>query len=147
MEAREEFSRLMAWLIENSDKVDSDQIKADIMLLQGAAGQLVSKLAERNAALAKQCRPRKSKPPKSAPVSGPQKGNGGKSGTDSSDSKNDSEDRPEGLSSIQQGIIKALNVPSSQPQQQQQQQRLRQQIYGMQNDDVAFAKAAKAISR
>ena len=44
MEAREEFSRLMAWLIENSDKVDSDQIKADIMLLQGAAGQLVSKL-------------------------------------------------------------------------------------------------------
>lgn len=147
MEAREEFSRLMAWLIENSDDVESDQIKADIMLLQGAAGQLVTKLAERNAALAKQCRPRKSKPPKSAPVSGPQKGSGGKSSTDSADSKNDSEDRPEGLSSIQQGIIKALNVPSSQPQQQQQQQRLRQQIYGTQNDDVAFAKAAKAISR
>ena len=43
--------------------------------------------------------------------------------------------------------IEALNVRSSQPQQQQQQQRLRQQIYGTQNDDVAFAKAAKAISR
>ena len=31
MEAREEFSRLMAWLIKNSDEVDSDQIKADII--------------------------------------------------------------------------------------------------------------------
>ena len=72
MEAREEFSRLVAWLIKNSDEVDSDQIKADIMLLHGAAGQLVSKLTERNAALAKQCRPRKSKPPKSAPVKGHQ---------------------------------------------------------------------------
>lgn len=147
MEAREEFSRLVAWLITNSDEVESDQIKADILLLQGAAGQLVTKLAERNAALARRCRPRTSKPPKSAPVSGPQKGYGGKSSTDSAGAESDSEDRPEGLSSIQQGIIKALNVPPSQPQQQQQQQRLRQQIYGTQNDDVAFAKAAKAISR
>lgn len=77
MEAREEFSRLMAWLIKNSDEVDSHQIKSDIMLLHGAAGQLVTKLAERNAALAKQRRPRKPEPPKSAPVSGPQKGKGG----------------------------------------------------------------------
>ena len=141
MEAREEFARLMAWLIENSDEVESDQIKADIMLLQGAAGQLVTKLAERNAALAKQCRPRKSKPPKSAPVSGPQKGNGGKSSTDSLDTQNDSEDRSKELSAIQQGIRQAYPTIADQ------RRALRQQIYGQQNDDVAFAKAAKAISR
>ena len=140
MEAREEFSRLVAWLIKNSDEVDSDQIKADIMLLHGAAGQLVSKLTERNAALAKQCRPRKSKPPKSAPVSGPQKGNGGKSSTDSADAQNDSEDRSKALSAIQQGIRQADSSLEDE------QRALRQQIYGQQNSDVAFAKAAQAIA-
>ena len=140
MEAREEFSRLMAWLIKNSDAIDSDQIKADIMLLHGAVGQLVTKLTERNAALAKRCRPRKSKPPKSASVKGPQKGNGGKSSTDSSDRKNDSENRSKALSAIQQGIRQA------DPSLADQQRALRQQIYGQQNDDVAFAKAAKAIA-
>lgn len=141
MEAREEFSRLVAWLIKNSDEVDSDQIKADIMLLHGAAGQLVSKLTERNAALAKQCRSRKSKPPKSAPVSGPQKGNGGKSSTDSEDGKNDSEDRSKELSAIQRGIIQA------DPSLADQQRALRGKVYGAQNNDVAFRKAAQAIAR
>lgn len=140
MEAREEFSRLMAWLIKNSDEVDSDQIKADIMLLHSAAGQLVSKLTERNAALAKQHRSRKTKPPKSAPVKGPQKGNGGRSSADSTDAQNDSEDRSKELSAIQQGIRQADSTMADQ------QRALRQQIYGQQNDDVAFAKAAKAIA-
>ena len=141
MEAREEFSRLMAWLIKNSDEVDSDQIKADIMLLHGAAGQLVSKLTERNAALAKQCRPRKSKPPKSAPVSGPQKGNGGKSSTDSAGAESDSEDRSKELSAIQRGIIQA------DPSLADQQRALKGKVYGAQNNDVAFHKAAQAIAR
>lgn len=141
MEAREEFSRLMAWLIKNSDEVDSDQIKADIMLLHGAAGQLVTKLTERNAELAKQCRSRKSKPPKSAPASGPQKASGGKSSIDSADSKNDSEDRPEGLSSIQQGILQA------DPSLADQRRALRGKVYGAQNNDVAFRKAAQAVAR
>lgn len=141
MEAREEFSRLMAWLIKNSDEVDSDQIKADIALLLGAASQLVSKLTERNAALAKQCRPRKSKPPKSAPLSGPQKGNGGKSSTDSAGAESDSEDRPEGLSAIQRGIIQA------DPSLADQQRALRGKVYGAQNNDVTFRKAAQAIAR
>lgn len=141
MEAREEFSRLVAWLIKNSDEVDSDQIKADIMLLHGAAGQLVTKLTERNAELAKQCRPRKSKPPKSAPVSGPQKGNGGTSSTDSAGAESDSEDRSKELSAIQRGIIQA------DPSLADQQRALRGKVYGAQNNDVAFRKAAQAIAR
>ena len=141
MEAREEFIRLMAWLVKNSDEVDSDQIKADIMLLHDAAYQLASKLTERNAALAKQCRPRKSTPPKSAPVSGPQKGNGGKSSTDSADAQNDSEDRSKELSAIQQGIRQADSTMADQ------QRALRGYVYGAQNDDIRFHKAAKAIAR
>lgn len=141
MEAREEFSRLMAWLIQNSDEIDSDQIRADIMLLHGAAGQLVTKLTERNAALAKQCRARKAKPPKPAPARGPQKGSGGKSSTDSANRQNDSEDRSEGLSSIQQGIRQADPTIADQ------QRALRGKVYGAQNDEVAFRKAAQAITR
>jgi hypothetical protein len=141
MEAREELSRLMAWLIQNSDEIGSDQIRADIMLLHGAAGQLVTKLSERNAALAKQCRSPKSKPPKSAPVSGPQKENGGKSSMISSSTQNAAQKRPEELSSIQQGIRQA------DPKMVHQQQALRGYVYGAQNDDVAFQKAAKAITR
>ncbi|MCZ8172996.1 MAG: hypothetical protein O9272_14780 [Brevundimonas sp.] len=141
MEAREEFSRLMAWLIENSDEVESDQIRADIMLLQGAAGQLVSKLAERNAALAKQCRPRKSKPSKSAPVSGPQQRKQPASSTDTPSSQKDAEDRSKELSSIQQGIRQA------DPSLADQQRAMRGFVYGAQNDEVAFRKAAQAIAR
>lgn len=37
MEAREEFTRLMVWLVQQVDEVDSEQLKADIALLLGAA--------------------------------------------------------------------------------------------------------------
>ena len=63
MEAREEFTRLMAWLVQQVDEVGSEQLKADIALLLGAAGQLTTALADRNTALAKQHRSRKAKPP------------------------------------------------------------------------------------
>ena len=141
MEAREEFTQLMTWLIESSDEVDSGQIKADIMLLHGAAGQLVTKLTERNAALAKQCRPRKSKPPKSAPSNGPQKGNADNSSIASSVAQNGSEDRSKELSAIQQGIRQA------DPSLADQQRALRGKVYGAQNPVVAFQKAAQAIAR
>lgn len=141
MEAREEFTRLMAWLVKNSDEVDSDQIQADIMLLHGAAGQLVTKLTERNAALAKQCRPGKSKHPKSSPARRPQNGNAGKSSTDSADTQNDSEDRSKQLSAIQQGIRQA------DPSLADQQRALRGKVYGAHNDEVALRKAAQAITR
>lgn len=140
MEMREEIERYLAVLVRLADEADSQEIMQDIALLQGTMSKLVTKLTERNAALAKQCRPRKSKPPKPSPASGPQKGNGDKSSTDSADGKNDSEDRSEQLSAIQQGIRQA------DPSLADQQRALRQQIYGQQNDEVAFAKAAKAIS-
>lgn len=140
MDMREEIKRYMAAMVQLADEADSQEIMQDIALLQGTMSQLVTKLTERNAALAKQCRPRKSKLPKSSPVSGPKKGNGSESGADRSDTQNDSKDRPEELSAIQQGIRKA------DPSLADQQRALRQQIYGQQNDDVAFRKAAQAIS-
>ena len=140
MEAREEFTRLMVWLVQQADEVDSEQLKADIALLLGAAGQLTTVLADRNTALAKQHRSRKAKPPKPSPASGPKKGDGAESSTDKADAETGAEDRPKKLSSIQQGIRQA------DPSLADQQRALRQQIYGQQNDDVAFGKAAKAIA-
>ena len=141
MEAREEFSRLMAWLIKNSDAVDSDQIKADIALLLGAAGHLTTVLADRNTSLAKQHRSRKAKPPKPSPARDPKKGNRADSSTDSPDEDAGTEDRFKQLSAIQQGIRQA------DPSLADQQRALRQQIHGQQNPDVAFQKAAQAITR
>lgn len=140
MEAREEFTRLMVWLVQQVDEVDSKQLKADIALLLGAAGQLTTVLADRNTALAKQHRSRKAKPPKPSPVKGPKKGKGADSSTDKADVETGTEDRSKQLSAIQQGIRQA------DPSLADQQRALRQQIYGQQNDDVAFAKAAKAIA-
>jgi len=140
MEAREEFTRLMVWLVQQVDEVDSEQLNADIALLLGAAGRLTTVLADRNKALAKQHRSRKAKPPKPSPVSGPKKGSGAESSRDSPDEDAGTEDRSKRLSSIQQGIRQA------DPSLADQQRALRQQIYGQQNDDIAFAKAAKAIA-
>lgn len=140
MDIREGIKRCLAVLVQLADEADSQLIKQDIALLQGTLSQLITKLTERNAALAKQCRPQKSKPPKSAPVSGPQNGNGGKRSADRSDTQNDSEDHSKELSAIQQGIRQADRSVTDQ------QRASRQQIYGQQNDDVAFARAAKAIA-
>lgn len=140
MEAREEFTRLMVWLVQQVDEVDSEQLKADIALLLGAAGQLTAVLADRNTSLAKQHRSRRAKPPKPSPASGPKKGNGADSSTASPDEDARAEDSFKKLSAIQQGIRQA------DPSLADQQRALRQQIYGQQNDEVAFAKAAKAIA-
>lgn len=140
MNAREEFTRMMAWLVQNVDEVESEQIKADIALLLGTASHFVTKLSDRNAALAKQYRSRKSKPPKSAPVSGPQKENGGKNCTDSSGSQDNSEDRSTGQSRIMQGVQQA------EPTMADQRRAALNKAYGVQNNDVAFRKTAKAIA-
>ena len=141
MDMREEIKRYMAAMVQLADEADSQEIKEDIALLQGTMSQLVTKLTERNAALSKQCRPRKSKPPKPSPQKGPQKGNGGKSSTDSADAESDCEDHSKELSSIQQGIRQA------DPSLADQQRALRGKVYGAQNDEVAFRKAAQAIAR
>jgi hypothetical protein len=122
-------------------ELESKEIKADIDLLMGVASQLVTVLVSRNDALAKQCRPRKSKPPKDAPAKGPQTQKPKPSSTDNPNSQNDSKDR----SQEQSG--QSLQKKQTQPSPTDQQQALRGYVYGAQNDEVAFRKAAQAIAR
>lgn len=141
MDAREQIKRAILLLPKLAAELESKEIKEHIDLLMGVTSQLVTVLVSRNAALAKQSRPRKSKPPQHAPQKKPQQQKQQPSNTDTQQTKNDSEDRPKELSSIQQGIRQAEPSPTDQ------QQALRGYVYGAQNDEVAFRKAAKAISR
>ena len=141
MDARDEIKRCLAALPRLAAESESKQIKADIDMLMGVTLQLTTELANRNAALAKRCQSRKAKPPKASPVSGPKQPTQPQSSTDTPDAQNDAEDRSKALSHIQQGIRQA------DPSLADQQRALRGQIYGAQNDDVAFSKAAKALAR
>ena len=143
MDAREEIKRWLAALVQLEAESESKQIKADIELLMGVTLQLTTELTNRNAALAKQCRPRKAAPPKATPQNGPQNQSEKQRSDDMQDDGKGAEGRSKALSRIQQGIQQASKAePSTQTQQQQ----LRSQIYGTQNKDVAFRKAAKAIA-
>ncbi|WP_395615432.1 hypothetical protein [Sphingorhabdus sp.] len=141
MNAREQIKRAVLLLPKLAAESESKEIKADIDLLMGVALQLVTVLVSRNDALARQCRSRKSKPPKPTPQSTAQTQKPKPSSTDTQNSKNDSVDRSTAISSIQQGIRQA------EPTLADQQQALRGYVYGAQNDEVAFRKAAKAITR
>lgn len=141
MEAREEMKRWLALLVQMADEAESKTIKQDADMLLAVASELTGKLAARNASLAKQIRPRSAKPPKASPVSGPQKPEQSKQQTDTPSAQNAAEKRPEELSRIQQGIRQA------DPSLADQQRALRGTIYGAQDSDVAFNKAAKAIAR
>ena len=141
MNAREQIERAILLLPKLAAELESKEIKADIDLLIGVASQLVTVLVSRNDALAKQCRPRKSKPPKAAPAKAPQQQKPKTSSTDAQKGKNDSEDRSKAISSIQQGIYQA------EPTLADQQRKLRGYVNGAQNDEVAFRKAAQAIAR
>lgn len=141
MDARDEIKQGLMLLAQLAAESDSETIKQDIDLLIGVTLQLIAKLTNRNAALAKQCQPRKAKPPKASPVSGPKKPKPQQSSTDIPKTQNDAEDRPKTKSRIMQGAHQA------DPSLADQQRELRHQIYGAQNDDVAFAKAARAMSR
>lgn len=139
MDAREEIKRWLLTLTQLAADSESEQINADIELLMGVTLQLTTELSNRNAALAKQCRPRSTKPPKPAPKKGPQQQNDKQSGSDAPDNQKDSEGRSQGQSRIMQGVKQS---DASREDQQQ----LRHQIYGVQNKDVAFRKAAKEIA-
>lgn len=141
MDVREQIKRAILLLPKLATESESKEIKAYIDLLMGVASQLVTALVSRNDALAKQCSSRKSKPPKSAPVKGPQQRKRPPSSTDNPQQQKDSEDRSKAVSSIQQGIRQA------EPTLADQQQELRGYVYGAQNDEVAFRKAAQAITR
>ena len=139
MNIREELKRWLALLTQIAGESDSKTIKQDIDLLTGVSGQLVTELVNRNAALARQKQPRRVKPPKSAPQKDPKKQKAQSSYSVTPQAQNDAEDRSKALSSIQQGIRQA------DPSLEDEQRALRQQIYGKQNPDVAFTKAAQAI--
>jgi hypothetical protein len=141
MDAREQIKRAIMLLPKLAAEIESKEIKADIDLLMGVTLRLTAELANRNDALAKQGGSRKSKPPKPAPQMSPQTPKPKTSNADTPHSKNDVEDSSKAISSIQQGIRQA------EPSLADQQQALRGYVYGAQNDEVAFRKAAQAITR
>ena len=141
MDVREQIKRAISLLPKLAVESESEEIKADIDLVMGVALQMVTVLVSRNDALAKQCRSRKSKSSKPAPQKTTQAPKPKPSSSHTQNSKNGSEDRSKAVSSIQQGIRQA------EPTLADQQQALRGYVYGAQNDEVAFRKAAKAIAR
>lgn len=137
----EELKRWIATVVQNAGKANAKRLKQALEAMLVGAGQIGDILSSRCTALARQCRPRKAKPPKSAPARGPQQRKHPASSTDAPKPQNDTEDRSKELSSIQQGIRQA------DPSLADQQRALRSQVYGAQNPEVAYRKAAKAIAR
>lgn len=140
MDAREEISRWLALLVQLSSEAESDQIDGDIKMLTGVTLQLSSELAKRNTYLAKQCRRNKPAISQKAPQKGPQKEKGADSSHNASGDGDGSQKQPEELSSIQQGIRQADLSPG------EEHKSALNNLYGAQNNDVAFRKAAKAIA-
>jgi hypothetical protein len=140
MDAREEISRWLALLVQLSSKAESDQIDGDIKMLTGVTLQLSSELAKRNTYLAKQCRKNKPAISPKAPQKGPQQEKGVSSKNDAQDNDEGSQRRREELSSVQQGIRQADISMADQ------QRAALSKVYGAENDEVAFKKAARAIS-
>lgn len=122
-------------------KADSDRVKLAMDILLAGTSQLGTIFQQRCVQLASQKQPRKAKPPKAAPAKGPQQRKPPASSTETPNAEKDAQKRPEELSSIQQGIRQA------DPSLADQQRALRGKVYGAQNDDVAFRKAAQAITR
>jgi len=128
-------------VIDMADDTSNDNVKLAMDILLAGTSQLGTIFQRRCVQLASQKQPRAAKPPKPAPQNSPQTPKPKTSSTDTQNSKNDSEDRSKAVSSIQQGIRQA------EPTLADQQQVLRGYVYGAQNDEVAFRKAAQAIAR
>lgn len=120
---------------------DSDRVKLAMDIMLAGTSQLGTVFQQKCVQLARQKQPRKTKPPKSAPVKGPQQRKRPASSNDTPSPPNAAQKRPEELSSIQQGIHQA------DPSLADQQRALRGKVYGAQNDEIAFRKAAQAIAR
>lgn len=137
----EELKRWIATVVQNAGRADAKRLKQALEEMLMGAGQIGDILSSRCTALARKCRPRKAKPPKASPVSGPQKRKNQPSSTVTPKTHNDAEDHPQTKSRIMQGAYQA------DPSLTDQQQALRGYVYGAQNDDVAFRKAAQAVTR
>ncbi|MCZ8321760.1 MAG: hypothetical protein O9296_09280 [Novosphingobium sp.] len=140
MDAREEIKRGLLLLTQMASESDSDTIKKDIDLLIGVTLQLVAQLSSRNAQLSKQCRKRSAKAPKASPQRASQQRKQRQSSSDKQATQDRAEAQPQTKSHIMRGAYQADSSLADE------QRALRQQIYGQQNRDVAFAKAAKAIA-
>ena len=127
-------------VIDMADDASNDNVKLAMDVLLAGTSQLGMIFQRRCVQLANQKQPRAAKPPKPAPQKSPQTQKPKPSSTDTQNTKNGTEDRPKAVSSIQQGIRQA------QPTLADQQQALRGYVYGAQNDEVAFRKAAQAIA-
>ena len=142
MNAREELKRWIAMVVQLSSEEESKTIKQDIDLFLSVAGELSGKLADRNTALAKQCRSNsRAKPPKPAPQKAQKQPKQELSTAHTPQPQNDSEDRSQERSRQLPQRQKAQPAPTDQ------QQALRGYVYGAQNNEVAFRKAAQAIAR
>jgi hypothetical protein len=142
MDAREELKRWIAMVVQLSAEEESKVVKQDIDLFLSVAGELSGKLADRNAALAKQIRPRSSaKPSKPSPQKAQKQPAPSPSSDDTPKPQNDAQERSEERSG------QSSQKQRSEPSQTDQQRALRGYVYGAQNDEVAFRKAAKAITR
>ena len=128
-------------VIDMADDASNDNVKLAMDILLAGTSQLGTIFQRRCVQLANQKQPRAAKPPKPAPAKAPQTPKPKTSSTGDPSSPNNSKDRPKAVSSIQQGIRQA------EPTLAVQQQALRGYVYGAQNDEVAFQKAAKAITR
>ena len=128
-------------VIDMADDASNDNVKLAMDILLAGTSQLGTIFQRRCVQLANQKQPRAAKPPKPAPQKTAQTQKPKPSNADTPNSKNDTEDRAKALSSIQQGIRQA------EPTLADQQQKLRGYVYGAQNDEVAFRKAAQAITR
>jgi hypothetical protein len=107
-------------------------------LLQSDA---VTIFQQRYVQLASQKQPRKAKPSKPAPQKAPQQQKRLPSSTDTPKPQKDAEGRSKGQSRIMQGVQQA------EPTLADQQRALRGKVYGAQNNDVAFRKAAQVLAR
>ena len=128
-------------VIDMADDASNDNVKLAMDILLAGTSQLGTIFQRRCAQLANQKQPRAAKPPKPAPQKSPQSPKPKTSTTDSQNTKNDAEDRSKAISSIQQGIRQA------EPSLADQQRKLHGYVYGVQDDEVAFRKAAQAIAR
>lgn len=128
-------------VIDMADDADSDQVKLAMDILLAGTSQLGTIFQRRCVQLANQKQPRAAKPPKPAPQKTAQTPKPKPSNADTQNGSNGSEDRSKAISSIQQGIRQAEPTLANQ------QQKLRGYVYGAQNDEVAFRKAAQAIAR
>jgi hypothetical protein len=145
MDAREELKRWIALVVELSADEEGKVIKQDIDVLLSAAGTLTWTLADRNAALAKQIRPRTKasvpNPSKPSPQRAQKQPDPSTSSDDRPASQNDAEDRSQERSG------QLSQRQRSEPSPADQQRALRGYAYGAQNDEVQFQQAAKAIAR